>query len=280
MHSQQLPADASGDACGTANQGLSSSDSGDADHDPFAGLPRVGDAMGVEVAVQRLFDAVRQPQQGELSESRQVARTEVVAHRRVDSLGRVDVAVRQTPTDRFGCHVDQFELIGVADDLVGDRLALSRAGDAGDDVVQRFEVLDVHGRDHVDAGVEQLFDVLPPLLVLRSRSVGVRVLVDENDLRASRQDGIEIQLLQNGAAILDLPQWDDLQVADLSCGLVATVRFDDADHHIGAALLAAHTFTEHPVRLADARRCAEVDAQRSPCHGASPSRLPASCSSR
>ncbi len=49
------------------------------------------------------------------------------------------------------------------------------------DVVERLEVLDVERRDHVDAGVEQLLDVLPALLVARSGRVGVGVLVDEHD---------------------------------------------------------------------------------------------------
>ncbi len=51
---------------------------------------------------------------------------------------------------------------------------------------------------------------------------------------------------------------------------MATVRLDEADHHIGAAVLAAHAFTEHPVGLADAGRGTEVDAQCSACHGPSP----------
>ena len=38
-----------------------------------------------------------------------------------------------------------------------------------DDVVEALEVLDVDRRDHVDAGVEQLVDVLPALLVARAR---------------------------------------------------------------------------------------------------------------
>jgi len=67
------------------------------------------------------------------------------------------------------------------------------------------------------------------------------------------QDGVEIHLLQRGTAIVDLLQWHHIQIADLACRLVAAVRLDDADHHIGAALFAADALTEHPVRLADTR---------------------------
>jgi hypothetical protein len=60
-----------------------------------------------------------------------------------------------------------------------------------DDVVERLDVLDVDGGDDVDAGVQQLFDVLPPLLVAGAGCVGVGELVDERDdrLRASRRRG-------------------------------------------------------------------------------------------
>ena len=87
-----------------------------------------------------------------------------------------------------GRHVDELELVGAAHDVVGHGLALRGTGDAQDDVVERLEVLDVQRRDHVDAGIEQLLDVLPTLLVLRAGGVGVRVLVDQHDLRAAGQD--------------------------------------------------------------------------------------------
>ena len=87
--------------------------------------------------------------------------------------------------ERHRRQVDELELVGAADDLVGDRLALLDAGDLLDDVVQRLEVLDVQRRDDVDAGLEQLLDVLPALLVARAGDVRVRELVDERDLRAA-----------------------------------------------------------------------------------------------
>ena len=68
---------------------------------------------------------------------------------------------------------------------VRDGLAHPDAGDAGDDVVEALEVLDVQRRDDVDAGIQDLVDVLPALLVLRARCVGVRQLVN----RARPADG-------------------------------------------------------------------------------------------
>ncbi len=83
----------------------------------------------VEVAVQALLDPVGDPQQRQLAQRAEVAGPEVVGQRGVDPFGRVDVAVGQPAPDRLGRHVDQLELIGAADDVVGHRLALRDPGD-------------------------------------------------------------------------------------------------------------------------------------------------------
>ncbi len=84
---------------------------------------------------------------------------------------------------RFWRDIDQLDLVGGADDLVGHRFLLLDAGDLSDDVVEAFQVLDVDRRDDGDAGVEQLLDVLPALGILAARGVGVGELVDQHHLR-------------------------------------------------------------------------------------------------
>ena len=151
-----------------------------------------------------------------------------------------------------GRHVDELDLIGAPHDVVGDRLALLHAGDALDDVVHRLEVLDVQRGDDVDAGVEQLLDVLPALLVAGAGHVGVRELVDEHDLGPAREHRVDVHLLELGAAVLDLPARDDLEVAELLGGADPAVGLDEADDDVGAALVAAPPLVEHRERLADA----------------------------
>ena len=158
---------------------------GQRDEHPLLGLPRPLDAVTDAVVVQLLVDTVGDPEQRELPERGEVADAEVVAERGVDLLGAVDVAVRHAPAQRLGRHVDELDLVGRPDDCVGHRLALLDAGDPLDDVVQRLEVLDVDRGDDVDAGVEQLVDVLPALLVAGAGHVGVRELVDERPRRAA-----------------------------------------------------------------------------------------------
>src|SRR5262249_14127863 len=151
----QLAPGPPGDAGGPPHEVVRARRPGDGDHHPLPGLPRLGDAVALPVALQLVVDPVGHPQQGQLPQGGQVAGPEVVGQGSVDLLGRVDVAVGHAPAQGLGGHVDQLDLVGVADDLVGDRLPLAHAGDALDDVVDRLEVLDVDRRDDVDAGVEQ-----------------------------------------------------------------------------------------------------------------------------
>ena len=67
MDGQQVSASgSSGDPRGPADQRLAFGSTGQADHDPFPGLPGLADAVVGPVPVQLLVDLVRQPEQGEL----------------------------------------------------------------------------------------------------------------------------------------------------------------------------------------------------------------------
>ena len=77
-------------------------------------------------------------------------------------------------------------------------------------------MLHIDRRDDVDAGVEQQFDILPPLLVARPRRVGVGVLVDQDHAGTTAQDRIDIHLVKDGAAIFDSDARHHLEVAELS----------------------------------------------------------------
>ena len=83
----ELAADPSGHACRPADQRVTAGDAGHADDHAFAGLPRVGDAVRVEVPGERLLDAVGHPQQGQFAQGAEVAGPEVVGERGVDPFG-------------------------------------------------------------------------------------------------------------------------------------------------------------------------------------------------
>ena len=183
MQHHQLGAGFRRDARCSAHQGFRLGAAGDRDDDALPRFPRVGDLVLFAVALQRRIDLVGQPQQRQFSQRGQIAPAEVVRQRGVDAVGRIHVAVGEPALQRFRRDVDQFDLVGRPHDLVGHPLLLLDAGDLGDDVVQAFQVLHVDRRDHGDAGVEQLLDVLPALRVLAAGGVGVGEFVDQHHLR-------------------------------------------------------------------------------------------------
>ena len=224
-------------------------------------LPPVSEALARRRGLTALLHPVRDPQEGQLPQGGQVAGPEVVGQRGVDLRGRVDVAVGHPASQRLRAHVDQLDLVGPAHDGVGHRLALAHSGDPLHDVVDALEVLDVDGRDHVDAGVEELVHVLPPLPVAAVGHVGVGQLVHERHRRVPGQHGVDVHLFERDAPVGEPLPGHQLQVVQLLLCLRPPVGLHEADDHVGAALLAPPALVEHGVGLADARGGAEVDPQ-------------------
>ena len=212
---------------------------GERDDDPLAGLPGAGDVVVGPVPVELVVDLVGQPEQASSRSAVRLPIAEVVGQRRVDLLRRVDVPVRHPPAQRLRGHVDQFDLVGAADDLVGHGLPLRHPGDLLDDVVERFQVLDVHGRDDVDAGVEQPLDVLPAFVVARAGHVRVRELVDQRHRRRAGDHGVGVHLGEGRAPVGHLLAGHDLQAVEQLGRARPPVGLHVADHHVGTPLVAA-----------------------------------------
>src|SRR5208283_4007178 len=86
----------------------------------------------------------------------------------------------------------------------------------------------------VDARAEQLLHILPALGVAAVGGVGVGELVDENRLRLADEGGVEVELLERAAAIVDAPPWQDLQPLEERFRLAAPMRLDESDHDVAA----------------------------------------------
>ena len=120
----ELAVRALGHPCRPPDQPLAVGRAGQRDEHALARLPRLLDAVPRAVRLEALVDPVGDPEQRELAERAEVAGPEVVAERRVDPLGGVDVAAGEPRADRLDGEVDELELVGAPHDLVGDRLAL------------------------------------------------------------------------------------------------------------------------------------------------------------
>ncbi len=172
----------------------------------------------------------------------------------------VDLALLE-PTDQLVRRkVDDLDL-GAVEHAVGHRLAHAHLGEAGDDVVEALDVLDVERGVDVDPGVEQFHDVLPALRMAAAFGVGVRELVHQRERGTPGEDRVDVHLFQLVAAIGDVTPREDLERLEQGPGLGAAVGFDDRDDDIVACLEPFGTLTQHLERLADARCRTEEDLE-------------------
>src|SRR5262249_29003785 len=117
------------------------------------------------------------------------------------------------------------------------------------------------GADDVDPRVLEDLDILPALRAGGAGRVRVRQLVDEDDRRLSSKDRVGIHLFDDDAAVFDPAARDHLEAADELLRFGPAMRLDVADDQIRPAIDPAMPLFEHPERLADARRHADVDAE-------------------
>ena len=122
-------------------------------------------------------------------------------------------------------------------------------------------MLHVEGADDVDAGIDELEHVEVAALVAAVGRVGVGKLVDQGDLGLALEDLVQAHLLDDDAAVFDLPQGHALQPGDQRGGLAAAVGFDEADDHVHAALAEGVGFFEHAIGLAHAGGKPDVELE-------------------
>ncbi len=261
VHHHQFRARLAGDTARAPYEGFGFGTPGYGDDDAFACFPRVGDLVLGAVLGEGGVHLVRDPQQREFAQRREVSAPKVVAERRIDLLGGVHVSVREPASQRFRGDVDELHLRCGPHHSVRHRLLLSHTGDLLDHVVETFEVLDVEGREYVDPGVEQLVDVLPALLVPAARGVRVGEFVDEHHRRPPRQHGLDVEFGHRRAAVLDELRWNQLESGGLLGGAGAAVGLHHGRDHVTTTFEAPVRLPEHRVRLADARRRTEIDPQ-------------------
>ena len=206
-------------------------------------------------------DALGGATQGELAQGNEVALAEKVTESLLGELRNVDLALLEALQEVIGRKVDQLDLVGLLENGIRHRLPDDDAGDLGDDVVEALHVLDVDGGVHVDAGGEQLIDVLPALGMTRARGVGVGELVDQDQRRPASEGAVEVEVAERRSPVLDGATGKHLKALEQRFCLDPAVRLHEAHHHIHAVIALFTSGFEHGVRLADARSCAEEHLQ-------------------
>ncbi len=198
----------------------------------------------------------------EFPERGQVVGAEEVGEGLGNLPGRVDLALQQPVAQLPGRGVDELDLVGPADDPVGDALTDPHLDDLFHGVRDGRQVLDVDGRDDVNAGVEQVEHVLPALGVpAQARHIGVGQFVDQCHARAPRQHAFQVHLLESGTVVLADAPGDDLQTRGASSGQRPVVVLDHRNDNVGARCPPALSFVEHGDGLARSGGSRQVDAE-------------------
>ena len=183
--------------------------------------------LGAPVLLHLVVDAIGGATQGQLAQGDQIALAEEVLHRAFSLLRHVDLAILEALQQFVRRQVDQHHFVGHIENAVGHRLTDGHTGDATDDVVEGFKVLDVDRGPYVDTRSEQFFDVLPALGMTRPGGVAVGQFIDDSDGRRTLQRGIKVELLEHSTLIVDLAQGDAVYAICHDLGFQAAMGFDD-----------------------------------------------------
>ena len=246
-----------GDTAGIADQAGGRRMLADADQDAVAGGPRASDRMRLHVRQQLIVDPLRGPPQRELTQSGQVAGLEIVPGCPFGLMRHVDLALVQALDQIVRGDVDDFDVVGLVENAVGHGLAHPDAGDSCDDIVEALDVLDVQRRVDIDAGGDQFLDIEIALRMTAAGRVGVRQFIDQNELRPTLEDRVEIDLGEAMAVVFDLAPRNDFEVFEQRLGLAPAMRLDHADDQVDALAPLGLRRLQHLIGLADTRCGAE-----------------------
>jgi len=182
-----------------------------ANENALARGPWTLDGARLHFREQFLIDPFRGAAQRKFAQRRQVGGREEMLECALGLLGNVDFSFLETLNEIVGGQIDQFDGIGAIEYRVGHRLADADMRDLRDHVVEAFDVLDVDGGVNVDAVTHQLFDVEVAFRMAAAFGVGMGEFVDQSDLRTASYDGVEIELLEPLAFILDAASRNDFK---------------------------------------------------------------------
>ena len=263
FHIDRVPAriELSGQAGGSTHHGFAVRRRANRRQKGFAGFPHRPDRLAAAVDLHFIVDPLGRPPQGQLTQGDQIA----LAEKMMDGAGRllwqVDLAFPQAFQELVGRQVDEHDFVGFVEQAIGQGFAHLDPGNAADDVVEAFEVLHVDGGPDVEAGGDQLFDVLPAFGVARKGHVRVGQLVDQQQPGPPGQGPVEVEFVQLAPTIFDLAKGQDFEALEQRRGLRTAVGFNHSHHHVEALRAQCAGGLEHGVGFADTGGGAEKNLQ-------------------
>ena len=168
----------------------------DANQDTLARRPGTGDCIGLHVGEQLLIDPLGSAPQRQFAQRGEIAGREIMLQRALGLLGDVDLALLQPLDQIIGREVDQLDRMGAVEYRIRHRLAHPHMRDLRDHVVEAFDVLDIDRGVDIDAAGQQFLDVEIALRMAAAGRVGMGEFVDQRELRAARDQRVEVHLLE------------------------------------------------------------------------------------
>src|SRR5262249_29451841 len=150
------------------------------------------DGASLHLSEQLLIDPLRRAAKRELAKRGQVGGAEKMLQCALGLSRDVNLPLLETLNKIIGREIDQYDAFRTVENRVRHGLAHADVGDLGDDVIQAFNVLNVHCGIDIDAAAHQLFDIQIAFRVTAAGRIGVREFVDQNDLRTTGDDGIKV----------------------------------------------------------------------------------------
>src|SRR6516162_1985325 len=160
-------------------------------------------------------------------------------------------------TGAFGWRIHDDDFVGGVEEFAGNDLRDALAGELFDRVALVFDVLKIDGADDGDAGLEELFNVLPAVSVAAAGRIVVREAVHEADLRAPRKNSGDV----HGLAAFGLQRSNDFERGEDGLDVGRNFGLNSADDHVLAAFAATAAFVKHAEGFADAGSVAEKNLE-------------------
>ena len=157
----------------------------------------------------------------------------------------VDVAPLQAMNQGAGRDIHHNHLVRATQNGVRHGFTNADARHLINRIVERFQMLDVHGGQHVDSRIQNCLHILPPFFTLRTGDICVSQFIHNDRMGDANQNGVRIHLLEYRSFIFDFAARNDGKIALLLLGSFAPVRFEIADNDILPALLSAIRLLKH-----------------------------------
>ena len=244
-----------------AEHGLRQGITANADDDALSARPWPFNPLLAQMSQHLFVHAISRASQRQFAQGRQVARPEELIDGAACVLRQIDFAVLQALDQLLGRQINDDDLIGPLEDLVGHRLLHANAGDALNHVLQAFKMLDVERRPDINAVTQDFLDVLIALGMDEARRVRVRELVDQQQFWLARNRCFDIELHERATPIRNRLPWQHLEPIEQCSRFRSAVRLDDAHQHIEAFGLLRPGSGQHGVGFAHARCHAEENLE-------------------